>query len=53
MRRVLGAVFFILCMLMPFHINEAGAQSGICANFAKANHCYARYDHRIYTCVCR
>ena len=46
MRRVLGAVFLALCTLAPLNIRDATASGavGMCAAYAKANHCHAKFD---------
>jgi len=54
MRRIVGAVFLVLCMLAPLSVSEAMAfgAPGMCAKYAKANHCQAKYDRRGKSCVC-
>ena len=53
MRRVLGAVFLALCTLAPLNIRDATGAVGMCAAYAKANHCHAKFDAHNKTCVCR
>jgi hypothetical protein len=55
MRHVLGVVFLALCMLAPLSIRDAIASGvvGMCAAYAKANHCHAKFDAHNKTCVCR
>ena len=55
MRRVLGAVFLALCTLAPLNSRDATASGavGMCAAYAKANHCHAKFDAHNKTCVCR
>jgi hypothetical protein len=55
MRRVLGAVFIVVCMLALLSIRQATAAVpavGMCAAYAKANHCHANYSFRTKSCAC-
>ena len=55
MRRVLGAVFLAVCMLVPLSIRDAIAAVpavGMCKDYDKANHCHANYSYRTHACLC-
>ena len=55
MGRVLGAVFLALCMLAQFSMRDAMASGvvGMCAAYAKAHHCKAKFDAHNKACVCQ
>jgi hypothetical protein len=56
MRRILGAVFLVLCMLAPLSIRDAiaaRAAVGQCKSYANAHHCHAKYDRHNKSCLCQ